>query len=568
MRNIKSKTGILIFGLIFAAVGVGFLAFQTVPSLLEAHEMKSWMPVDAEVLNTNLESHRGDDSTTYKVTGRYRYSWQGQTYTAERISIHSGSDNIGSYHQDRYRELRNAKNSGTPIRIYVNPDAPAEAIYDPKPRWGLLLFGLIFVFAFGGVGFGVIFYAIFFKGGLALKAGTADNQPWLHHKDWQGGEIYSSAKSGMLVLIFASIIWNGFCWPMAFIVLGDSGLRFPEILVALFPLIGIFILYSAISKVSAWLKYGRTPLVLDPFPGSIGGNVGGHIEINQPWQANRHYKVTISCLYSYVSGSGKNRSRKEKLVWQENGYAESNSFNNKTRLKFRFEIPKDLPASEAVPGETYHLWRLSIRCDDKGAKIDRSFTIPVYATAQMSQIAYPLSKDHPALKEHTLDAIESFLRIERKGSALSIHMPLGQRIKTACVTFLVCALITGSTVYFYQKSDSIVLLIVAFVAGLIASFALFAMGKSRRALLSNSGIEVKTCFLGFPVKGAKLSRSEYRSMELNDYMRSSSGHKHIEYYQIRALGPAKKKIVIAERLRGKHEAEQLLESIKTLTGYQ
>ena len=84
-RSKKSKQTsplfLMLFALPFAGVGVGFLLFSIIPSLYEWQQMASWRPVQATVLSAELETHRGDDSTTYQAVARYRYSILDQQLT-------------------------------------------------------------------------------------------------------------------------------------------------------------------------------------------------------------------------------------------------------------------------------------------------------------------------------------------------------------------------------------------------------------------------------------------------------------------------------------------------------
>lgn len=51
------------------------------------------------------------------------------------------------------------------------------------------------------------------------------------------------------------------------------------------------------------------------------------------------YEVALSNLYSYVTGSGKHRSRHERTEWQDAGYAQVEPTTKGVKLKFRFEVP-------------------------------------------------------------------------------------------------------------------------------------------------------------------------------------------------------------------------------------
>ena len=113
--------------------------------------MKSWIEVPAFIQQTNLEESSDSESTTYKVTAAYSYTYKDRSYTGNRVSMHSGSDNIGSFHKRTYSQLTKYKNSGEPFRCYINPANPSESILFRTPRLEKLGFYMIFTLIFGGV---------------------------------------------------------------------------------------------------------------------------------------------------------------------------------------------------------------------------------------------------------------------------------------------------------------------------------------------------------------------------------------------------------------------------------
>ena len=76
------------------------------------------------------ETRSGDDSDTYEAFAEYRYTFEGRSFTADRVGIASGADNIGSYQQEIGRNLQRAYANGDAILVWVNPEDPAQAIID------------------------------------------------------------------------------------------------------------------------------------------------------------------------------------------------------------------------------------------------------------------------------------------------------------------------------------------------------------------------------------------------------------------------------------------------------
>jgi hypothetical protein len=113
--------------------------------------------VPATVLSSELHRHRSDGSSTYSVTARYRYSFQGQTFTSDQVGLYSGSDNVGDYWQQLSSRLDRARASNRALQAWVNPSNPTQAYLDRTFRWSTLIFGLTFGGVFALVGAGVMY---------------------------------------------------------------------------------------------------------------------------------------------------------------------------------------------------------------------------------------------------------------------------------------------------------------------------------------------------------------------------------------------------------------------------
>ncbi len=158
----------------------------------------------------------------------------------------------------------------------------------------------------------------------AIDTQQTQDKPWLAHKDWASATILSDAKAKHWVVWGVTLIWNLISSPLLFAIPKELEKGNNAIFIAaVFPLIGAGLFIWAIKSTRRWFSIGSTPLTLDPYPGSIGGQVGGSIETNIHYSAAHEFPVTLSCLYSYVSGSGKNRSRKESVKWQAQGFAQA-----------------------------------------------------------------------------------------------------------------------------------------------------------------------------------------------------------------------------------------------------
>ena len=181
----------------------------------------------------------------------------------------------------------------------------------------------------------------------------SEQKPWLTEKRWAENNILSSARLQHYVLWGIALFWNLISSPILFQFgeIWSKTQREPLTALAfLFPIVGAGLIVAAIRATQNWLKFGRTPLTLDPFPGALGGHVGGIIETTIPFDSGRIGKVSLQCVYSYVSGRGKNRSRKEKVKWQTDGVCHVQQGARGSNFSFRFDVPDELPESDLKKG--------------------------------------------------------------------------------------------------------------------------------------------------------------------------------------------------------------------------
>lgn len=143
---------LLLIGTPFLAGG-GVVGYFGASGLVQGFAMRTWQEVPARILTAELHSHRGSKGgATYSVEATYEYEFEGRTYRGDRVAVHGGSDNIGSFQQDAAAELEGYRDRGEPFRAFVNPLHPDQAVLYRELRIGLLAFLGLFFVLFGGIG--------------------------------------------------------------------------------------------------------------------------------------------------------------------------------------------------------------------------------------------------------------------------------------------------------------------------------------------------------------------------------------------------------------------------------
>jgi hypothetical protein len=555
----KGKILLFLFALPFAGVGV-WMAYSIGATVHDAWQMRSWVPVEASVTRAGYETHAGDDSNTYEAYADYSYAWNDQAFAGHRVSISGGADNIGDYQTDMGNRLSAARTRGESIVVYVDPQAPQDSIVDRDLRWGLLGFKSIFLLVFGGVGFGLIYFLFRSPVAKAASAGNAD-RPWLDNEDWQSPEVRSNSKAAMYFTWGFAAFWNLVSAPLPFVIHGEvlEKQNYAALIGLLFPLVGIGMLVWAVRRTLEWLRFGAAPLKLDPFPGAIGGHVGGTIDLKLPYDAGHRFSLTLTNLHSYVSGSGKNRSRRETARWQDTQLARASVGSGGTRLGFRFDVPQGLEESDVVrSSDLYTIWRLSLNADLPGVDVDRDYEIPVYATAEKSRHLAELSLRTAADEQSVLDleAVRKVAQFDYDAAGRSMRYPMGRNLLSALGGLVCGAIFAGAGWFLLMRAGHPLMGSIFGAVGLLIFLSAFYFLFNSLEIVRSGG-EMRTVrrILGIPVRRRQMRCADVVRIEKKSNMQTQSAGKHVMHYTIYAVGRDGAKIVLGEGFKGAGRAD-------------
>lgn len=561
----KGRIFVSLFALPFFSVGVWML-WSVGATLADAWEIRSWQTVQATIISGGYETHRGDDSDSYEAYADYRYSYDGRQFHSSRVALSSGADNIGSYQEDMGRWLRHAQSNGSPITVYVDPENPGSAIIDRSIRWGLIGFKSIFLIVFGGVGLGLLIAAWKAPNDKDKTLPVFSASPWLMKDAWQTATIKSSSKSAMYGAWIFAALWNLISAPLPFVLYKEvlDKQNYPALIGLLFPIIGIGLLVWAIRRTREWTSFGPAPVVLDPFPGSIGGHVGGSIDLKVPFNAANEFNVTLTSIHSYVSGSGKNRSQREKALWQEKLIAHAEPGTNGTRVIFRFDVPDGLREADTEKDDNYHKWQLNLSAELPGTDLDRDYDLPVYATAQQSRFLSQMAVDKSQNKQRAADerSVREFTNLQITASGTRMFFPMGRHLGSTFVGFVIGAIFAASGWFLVaHEGQTIFGSIFGGVGALVAIACIYSMGNSLEVL--RSGHEVRTVrrLFGLPVSRKSMHVDAFDRFKKDSSFKTQSGSKHVIYYSIEAIDRHGNKIVVGEGFKGANEAEAAIELI-------
>lgn len=553
-----TRIGGTLFGLPFAAVGVGML-WWTTTSVLEGLEMQGWQRVEATVLNGGFRSHTGEDSTTYESWGEYRYEVGGTEYTSTRVTIHSGSDNIGTFHRDLGSRISDAAISGQPFPAWVNPDDPADAVLDRTIRWGFQAFKAVFGLVFGSVGLGVIWGAwrvAPLKAAAAELRGRRTGSEWLANPEWQGEPIRSEARGAMRFAWFFAGFWNLISFPTGFLVWDafTSEGNALALIGLLFPIVGVGLAAWAVRVSREWWRFGPAPVELDPFPGSIGGQVGGRIRLNTPVDPSQRFELTLSLIRS-EKGS---ESRREAARWQRTQQVTAVGGGT---IEFRFDVPEGLAESDTDTSGSYHVWRLHVLGDMDGPDFDRDYELPVFATGKQSERVDTRGIEAAESDQQRFDdeALDRLVRTERAGIYGDTVFPSGRRPQVWLVGILF-GLVFASIGYLlmsHPEGSLFIGIVFGGVGGIIALASIYSAGVSLRVSRDGGTVIARSRWLGIPLGSSRVDLTKILYFRADQTMSSQSGGRHTVYYALYLVdeeGEAR----VGMRLRGHNEVEAMV----------
>ena len=394
----KVSLFLLLFGIPFLGVGIG-TGFFSVRSLVRAQAMLSWNETPATVLACDLHSESDSDGgTTYRVTATYTYEVNGTRYTGDRVSLHSGADNIGSFHHRIYAALSDCRNRKRPTTCWVNPQNPSEAVLIRKPRPEMIFFFQLFTLGFGAAGL-----AVMMSGASMLlqraRVVAAD------------GLIRMRGASTHRVMTAVALLWNGYAgwllWTLRRVLSPDPVPWYFWVIAGIGALLAVIAGY----QFGRFRKFGVSVFALSPAPGVVGGPVTGNVRIPAKVEAPDGFELSLHCLHKYTTQSGGESSTCTEVRWEDSRHAVAGlDYGEETVVSVRFAVPFDQPETTADEGDGYS-WRLTAAAKAPGIDYKAVFDVPVMKTAQSSPGYSAAQMFDPAARREKISEVVKWMSL-------------------------------------------------------------------------------------------------------------------------------------------------------------
>ncbi len=428
--------------------------------------------------------------------------------------------------------------------------------------WGQAGFLSIFALAFGGVGIGGIVTAL--RGRRSAETALAreaqhPEAPWLWREDWAARRITDASVMEMRFAWAFAILWNLISIPGA-VVGVRAALREGNragLIALLFPAVGMGLLVWAIRATIRRRRYGTSVLELGTLPAVVGHALEGTLRTPAGLRPPEGFRVMLSCIRRVTSGSGRNRSTSEKLLWQE----EHRTGATGAGIPVAFAIPADAAPSDPGRGDDRTLWRLEVSAEVPGVDYAAGFEVPVFRTAES---ALPRTESEQAVA--ALAAVPadyrrpggSRIQVSQTRRGTEIYFPAARNPGMA-VSLTVFTLIWAAAIWATIAFDAP--LIFPIVFGAFGALLLFLvldqwMGVTR-VTADRSGVTIAK---GWLVAGRKRTLSATEVADVTTKIGSQAGR--TAYYDVAIVTTAGKRVTAGGGIPGKREAEWLAATVR------
>src|SRR4051794_20255734 len=242
-------------------------------------------------------------------------------------------------------------------------------------------------------------------GGVALAMGTAiwigrrkldeqerlqashPNEPWLWRRDWGSGRIDDSNRTTLWTSWGFAVFWNLVAIPSGYLgVVAVVQQKNPGGYVALiFPVIGLGLLARAVRGTLQLQRYGPSQLALSTIPAVIAHSLTGSLRISTANVSPAGFVVLLSCIRRITTGTGKDRSTTETILWQDEQHVAGTTTRDAagwaTIVPVAFRVPSDAEPCRSSDPDDQILWRVSVSASVPGVDYGSVFEVPVFRTA-------------------------------------------------------------------------------------------------------------------------------------------------------------------------------------------
>lgn len=277
------------------------------------------------------------------------------------------------------------------LGIYAGVTEVLEALRegDRGKLWISALGGGVFV-AFGVGAMALAIAALRMTGKRDAAESLHPEEPWLLREEWAERRISSRTGASAAMLWVFGLVWCAISAPLAW-KLPEEVTRQGNPLIWLFlafPLVGIGLLVWALRSTLRWRRFGSSVLELKTLPGVIGGRLEATLQLSAHLDAPEGMELALECIHKRTTGSGKNRSTHEHILWQREHTVPRDAFGlgmTGTAVPVEFTVPYGCRATCGSDTDDEILWRVAAKAEVAGVDYYARFEVPVFETEESSE---------------------------------------------------------------------------------------------------------------------------------------------------------------------------------------
>ncbi len=366
--------------------------------------------------------------------------------------------------------------------------------------------------------------------------------------DWASGVASTAGRKELMAHWLGAAIMNTLGLPVGWMALFGSQELPVYLRVALpaFTLLGLLIFFIAVRETLRWRRFGRLKMTLDPLPGSIGGHVGGSLELPIHQAAASDFRVMLMCIRDRLVKTKDGSGRSESVEWAKETIPEVGRSGSGVRLRYTFEVPEGLPPS-GEPSDDYHKWVIRVQADLPGADLDQVFEVPALL------VDPPLEAREPALSEATAAEVPELsprvVRVHRSRGGLTLYFPAGRGGLGGLMLMTFGAVFAGAGVFAFVTTTGIgadgviggvvvvsggfFLLVFGGFGSLMMLLGLYSLVNSLVVEIRNGKVTARRSFF-LPFK--RTARfEEFQKIEMDVHSRVGQGAKSSSHVRIRGI---------------------------------
>ena len=398
-------------------------------------------------------------------------------------------------------------------------------------------------------------------------------------RDWATGVASTGAGKELKALWAGAAIMNVLGLPVGWMALfGDQTMPiYIQVALPLFTLLGLYILVVAVRDSLRWRRFGRLQMILDPLPGSVGGHVGGVLELPFHQAAAADFRVVLLCIRERLVKTSDGSNRSDSVEWAREMVPDVVRSGTGVRLGFTFRVPEGLPQSEE-PSDDYHKWVIRVQADVPGPDLDQVFEVPVLLTDP------PLEARDPALSEATAadvpDLSPRVVRVHRGRGRLTLSFPSGRGGVGGIMLLIFGAAFAGAGVFAFISTSDIgpsgviggittafggfFLLIFGGVGALMMFLGLYSLVNSLVVEIGNGKVVTRRSFFLPFMRTARLE--ELQKIEMDVHSRVGQGAKSSAHVRIRGLVRGGRRIPLGDDIPLGRQSEILAALLEEAMG--